>query len=306
VGARGLPAWHVSGRLERFLLARGERVVRVPPGRMAGARKGGRERGKSDAIDALAVLRLLARARPASGRARWLREREIRLLADHREDLVSERTRIQNRLRWHLHDLDSELEIPAGALDRYCWLDRLERWLAAHDERGVQVRIARELVERHCRQLTRRISGLERELEAVLETEATELLELVGCGTLTAAKLVAEVARVERFRAESKLAKHTGTAPLPASSGEVQRHRLNRSGNRQLNCALHRIAVTQARTHPPARAYLERRQAEGKSRREALRCLKRHLARTVYRILRTMAERKMTSTMEPVAVPALT
>ena len=140
----------------------------------------------------------------------------------------------------------------------------------------------------------------------MLEQEAAELLALVGCGTLTAAKLVGEVAGVERFAAEAKLAKHTGTAPLPASSGELQRHRLNRSGNRQLNCALHRIAVTQARIHPPARAYLERKQAEGKSRREALRCLKRHLARTVYRTLRTMEERKMTSTPEPDLEPALT
>jgi transposase len=295
---------HVSGQLERFLLARGERVVRVPPKLMAGARKGARTRGKSDAIDALSVARAFRREPELPAACLAGQEREIRLLSDHREDLVAERTRIQNRLRWHLHDLDSELEIPAGALDRHCWLDRLERWLVARDEQGVQVRIAHELVE-HCRQLTRRIRGLERELEALLEAKAAELLELVGCGTLTAAKLVAEVAGVERFPAESKLAKHTGTAPLPASSGEVQRHRLNRSGNRQLNCALHRIAITQARMHPPARAYLERKQAEGKSRREALRCLKRHLSRTVYRILRTMESRKMISTLEPVLEPVL-
>jgi transposase len=136
--------------------------------------------------------------------------------------------------------------------------------------------------------------------------EAEELLELVGCGTLTAAMLIGEVAGVVRFADDGKLAKHTGTAPLPASSGEKQRHRLNRSGNRQLNCALHRIAVTQARMHPPARAYLERKQAEGKSRREALRCLKRHLARTVYRTLRSVEERKMRSSLELVDVPALT
>ncbi|MGH2921104.1 MAG: transposase, partial [Gaiellaceae bacterium] len=139
-----------------------------------------------------------------------------------------------------------------------------------------------------------------------LEEEAGELLALVGCGPLTAAKLVGEVAGVERFSGEGKLAKHTGTAPLPASSGERQRHRLNRSGNRQLNCALHRIAVTQARMYPPARAYLERKRTEGKSRREALRCLRRHLARTVYRTLQEMEDRRMRSTNAPVAVPALT
>ena len=295
---------HVSGPLERFLLARGERVVRVPPKLMAGARRAARTRGKSDAIDALAVARAFLREPELPAAFLAGREREIRLLTDHREDLVGERTRHQNRLRWHLHDLDCELEIPAGALDRYIWLDRLERWLAGR-EHEVQVRIAWQLVQR-CRELTREVNELERELEALLRSEVAELLALVGCGTLTAAKLVGEVAGVGRFAGEGKLAKHTGTAPLQASSGERQRHRLNRSGNRQLNCALHRIAVTQARVHPPARAYLERKQAEGKSRREALRCLKRHLARTVYRTLRTMEERKMTSTPEPDLEPALT
>ena len=82
------------------------------------------------------------------------------------------------------------------------------------------------------------------------------------------------------------VARHAGVAPLEASSGKHQRHRLDRGGNRQLNCALHRIAITQARMHPPARAYLKRKQAEGKSRREALRCLKRQLARTVHTTLK--------------------
>ncbi len=296
---------HVSGPLERFLLVRGERVVRVPPTRMAGARSGGRERGKSDAIDALAVAHAFLREPGLPVALLAGSEREIRLLTDHREDLVGERTRIGNRLRWHLHDLEPGLEIPAGALDRYRWLDRLEAWLQGRDQGSAEVRIARELVGR-CRELTRRINELERELEALLADEAEELLGLCGCGTLTAAKLVGEVAGVGRFAAEAKLAKHTGTAPLPASSGERQRHRLNRSGNRQLNCALHRIAITQARMHPPARAYLERRQAEGKTRREAVRCLKRHLARTVYRALRAMEERKTTSTSEAVVVATLT
>ena len=296
---------HVSGRLERFLLARGERVVRVPPKLMAGARRSGRTRGKSDAIDALAVARAFLREPELPVALLAGAEREIRLLADHREDLLGERTRIQNRLRWHLHDLDPSLEIPPGALDRYCWLERLERWLAARAEPSVEARIAAELVER-CRELTRRIKALERELEDLLEAEAEELLELCGCGTLTAAKLVGEVAGVERFSRESKLAKHMGTAPLDASSGEQRRHRLNRSGNRQLNCALHRIAVTQARMHPPARAYLERKQAEGKSRREALRCLKRHLARAVFNALKDMERRKMHETSTLALEPALT
>lgn len=295
---------HVSGALERFLLIRGERVVRVPPKLMAQARRGARTRGKSDAIDALAVGRAYLREPELPAAHLAGPEREVRLLADHREDLVAERTRIQNRLRWHLHDLDSELEIPAGALDRYVWLDRLESWLAGREDE-TQVRIAAELVER-CRELSNRVNELERELQALLEEEAQELLALVGCGTLTAAKLVGEVAGVGRFAGEGKLAKHTGTAPLQASSGERQRHRLNRSGNRQLNCALHRIAITQARMHPPARAYLERKQAEGKSRREALRCLKRHLARVVFNTLKDIERRKMHQPSTSALGPALT
>lgn len=135
------------------------------------------------------------------------------------------------------------------------------------------------------------IKATEAELELLIRTEAPALLELPGCGTLTAAKLLAEVAGVQRFSSDAKLAMLAGVAPLDASSGRQQRHRLNRKGNRQLNLALHRIAATQARVHPPARAYLERKRAEGKSRREALRCLKRHLARVVFKLLRATAER---------------
>ena len=99
---------------------------------------------------------------------------------------------------------------------------------------------------------------------------------------MSAAKLLCEIGPIGRFPSDAQLARHAGVAPLDASSGKHQRHRLDRGGNRQLNCALHRIAITQGRVHPPARAYLERKQTEGKSRREAIRCLKRQLARTVY------------------------
>jgi transposase len=261
---------HVSLGLERFLLARGERVVRVPPRLMGEARKGGRSTGKSDSIDARAVARAALRERGLPEAFLAGPEREIKLLLDHRDDLVAERTRIQSRLRWHLHDLDPELAVPAGALDRYCWLDRIERALLDQAQTA-QARIASELVAR-CRELTQRVKQLERELAALVEQEAPTLLALSGCGVLTAAKLIAEIAAVHRFATDAQLAKHGGSAPLPASSGTRQRHRLNRHGNRQLNCALHRIAVNQGRLHPPARAYLARKEAEGKSRKEALRC----------------------------------
>jgi len=275
----------LTGMLERTLLADGEQLVRVPPKLMAPQRRAGRERGKSDPIDALAVARAALREprlnRPRPGEQRL---RELKLLVDHRDDLVDERRRAQQRLRWHLHDLDPSLAVPLGALDRTVWLERLARRLARLEQTAA-VRIARELVGR-CRTLTRTIVELERELQGQVDKTAPTLLALPGCGVLSAAKLLGEIGPIDRFDTDAQLARHAGVAPLQASSGKHQRHRLDRGGNRQLNCALHRIAITQGRVHPPARAYLERKQAEGKSRREAVRCLKRQLARTVYTTLK--------------------
>jgi transposase len=272
--------------LERELLAAGEELVRVPPKLMAPERRAGRVRGKSDPIDALAVARAalrepdLGRPRPDEGPFR-----DLKLLVDHRDDLVDERRRAQQRLRWHLHQLDPSLAVPAKSLDRPVHLDRVSRWLARRSPE-VQVRVARELVVR-CRSLTRTIGELDRELEQRTAETAPALLELPGCGAITAAKLLAEIGPIDRFQTDAQLARHGGVAPLEASSGRVQRHRLDRGGNRQLNCALYRIAITQARYHPDARAYLERKQAEGKSRREAIRCLKRILIRVVFNTLKT-------------------
>jgi transposase len=147
------------------------------------------------------------------------------------------------------------------------------------------VQIARELAGR-CRSLTRSIDELNQQLEQRAAAVAPALLELPGCGAITAAKLLAEIGPISRFKTDAQLARHNGVAPLEASSGKNQRHRLDRGGNRQLNAALYRIAITQSRYHPAARAYLERKQAEGKTRREAIRCLKRLLARTVFNTLK--------------------
>jgi transposase len=157
--------------LERELLASGEELVRVPPKLMAPERRAGRARGKSDPIDALAVARAALREprldRPRPGEAAL---RELKLLVDHRDDLVDERRRAQQRLRWQLHDLDPQLAVPPGALDRPLWLDRVARRLR-RGEPTVQIRIARELVGR-CRSLTRSILELDRELQVRTEQSA--------------------------------------------------------------------------------------------------------------------------------------
>jgi transposase len=277
---------HVTHGLEQELLAAGERLVRVPPRLTSPERRRGRRRGKSDSIDALAIARAALREPRLEGpRPEEPLLRELKLLVDHRDDLVAERRRCQQRLRWHLHELDPTLAVPLGALDRPLWLERLGRRLARR-EQTTQVRIARDLLGR-CRALTREIVALDHELQARVQTIAPRLLELPGCGALSAAKLLGEIGPIERFGSDAQLARHAGVAPLEASSGKQRRHRLDRGGNRQLNCALHRIATTQGRAHAPARAYLERKQSEGKSRREAIRCLKRQLARTVYTTLKS-------------------
>lgn len=277
---------HVTRGLERTLQRERQRLVRVPPRLTAPERRRGRVRGKSDLIDALAIARAALREpRLDSPRPEEVLLRELKLLVDHRDDLVDERRRAQQRLRWHLHELDPSVRVPLGALDRSVWLERLARQLSRR-EQTTQVRIARELLGR-CRSLSRSIAELDHELHQQAATLAPRLLELPGCAAITAAKLLCEIGPIDRFRSDAQLARHAGVAPLDASSGKHQRHRLDRGGNRQLNCALHRIAVTQGRVHPPARAYLERKQAEGKTRREAIRCLKRQLARTIYTTLKS-------------------
>jgi transposase len=276
---------HVSGALERFLVAHGERVVRVAPRLMGESRRSQRSAGKSDAIDAVAVARAA------------LRE-GVEALPAATEDLVGERTRIQSRLRWHLHELWPGLTIPVAALDRGKWLDRVGRRLA-RTEQTARVRVSRDQLRR-VRELTRSVNALERELGLLVARKAPALLELAGCGPLSAARIVAECGDVSRFDSDAKLARLAGVAPIPASSGNQRRHRLDRGGNRKLNCAIHRIAVTQGRRHDAARDYLARKQTEGKSRIEALRCLKRQLVRRIWHLLQPAA-----ALQPPTAIPAI-
>jgi transposase len=277
----------VSGRLERDLLAAGERVVGVPPRLMAGARQAVRTPGKSDPIDALAVARAALREPdlPTAGhdQASW----EVKLLVDHREHLVAERTRTINRLRWHLHQLDPDLEhttrrLPGSGLGRIT--ARLAQ-AAADAGSVVQVSICQAQVTA-IGALTDQIGQLDRQLRQRVARLAPSLLCLPGCGPLTAAKLIAETAGGARFRSEACFAMHAGVAPVPVSSGRTDRHRLSRGGNRQLNAALHRIAITQLRLPGEGQTYYQRRRAQGDGTGEAVRALKRRIARAVYQHLK--------------------
>lgn len=272
---------HLSRRLESDLLKAGERIVRVPPKLMANARDAARTYGKSDPIDALAVARASLRHPDLPAARLDGPARQLRLLVDHREDQVAERTRQINRLRWHLHELEPGWDPPARSMDRYKTLDAIAARLASHD--GTTARIASELVV-SIRAITVSVNALEREIGVLVAELAPTLVALVGVGGLTAAKIVGETADVRRFRSKDAYARHNGTAPLPAWSASP-RHRLSRTGNRQLNAAIHRIAVTQKRCHPDAIAYLARRLEANNTKTEALRALKRRLSDIVYRAL---------------------
>src|SRR4051812_31112464 len=278
---------HVSGSFERFLIGRGERVLRVTTKLMAASRRGVRGRGKSDSIDAVSVARAALREGLDALPAAQLEgpELDLRLLVDHRERLVRQRVALNNSLQWHLHDLWPELELPGSSLFYGTWAPRVARRLA-RAEQTMRVRLARDLLRR-IRELSQTVKTLQREIAQLVAQIAPQLLSEPGFGPLIAAKLVGEVAGGGRFASDAKLARAAGVAPIPVSSGKSNRHRLDRGGNRQINAAIHRVAVTRARCHPETRAYLERKRSEGKSTKEPTRCPKRPLARHVWQLLRT-------------------
>ncbi len=260
-GARGL-----GHGLSQGLLTEGESVVDVPARLVARVRllSGG---GKSDPADARAIA--LA-AQPLTA-LRAVRAEDdtavLRLLSDRRDELTQERTRVVNRL----HRLLRELR-PGGGPSR----------LSADRER---LRMARELV-REVRVLDRNLVANGRRLEAALRVQGSALTRIPGVGVILAAKIVGRSGAVSRFPSRAHYASYTGTAPLEVSSGEVQRHRLSRGGDRQLNRALHIAALTQARMPgTEGHGYFRRKLAAGKSRNEALRCLKRRLSDVVYRCM---------------------
>ncbi len=298
---------HVSGRLEQALIAAGERVVRVPPKMMGASRRGERERGKSDQIDAQAVARAVVKDGVERFPVAYLDERamEIRLLFDHREGLVRERTRFQNRLRWHLLELKPELEaeLGCGALSDLRQLERVDGRLRRIGT-GARVRVAREQVAQ-IRRLTREADELEQELLELIKAYRPRLLEEQGCGALSAALLIGHTAGAQRFRSDACFARQSGTAPIPCSSGQRTQHRLDRGGDRQLNRALHTIAITRAQHDPATKEYLARKQADGKTKKGALRCLKRYLARRFWRLLaEPPLEPEQAATGEPTNAPA--
>jgi transposase len=264
----------------RALAAAGLLVREVPPQLSRRERGRTRRAGKSDPGDALAIARVTLRESDLPPIRVEDRAEELGLLVDAREDLVAHQTRVRNRLHAHLVVLLPGYARAAARLVRRRELARIEAALAPLV--GTRAELARGLLA-EVRDLGVRADELERRIAVAIAGHP--LLGMPGVGVLTAARLVAETGDVRRFRSPDAFAMLAGVVPIPASSGETRRMRLNRGGNRRLNRAMYTIALAQSWHHPPARAYLERQRAAGKSWAEALRCLKHRISRRVFRLL---------------------
>ena len=278
---------HVTSRLERALLGGGERVVRVPPALTGESRKATRTKGKSDAIDAQAVALAAIREGVETLPVAFLDEQayEIRVLCDYRDQLMRERAKLINRMRWHLVKIAPQIESQIGpeALKGPRVRARLARQLGQLPKTP-ELRVVKEQLRR-INEISKEQKELFDELTVLLEAHAPQLLEQPSIGTVTAAVIIGRTAGAKRFRSEACFARHTGTAPIPASSGNTVRHRLDRGGDRQLNRAIHIIALGRMAWNPETRAYIQRRISEGKTKREAIRALKRHIARQIWHLL---------------------
>jgi transposase len=268
----------------RWLVSAGLEVREVPPHLSRRERIRTRRAGKSDPADALAIARVTAREADLPPVRLADRAEEIGLLLDAREDLIREATRTRNRLHADLLVL-----VPGyGGSVKNLVAERHRRTVGRRLRglAGIRADLARGRLARLGRLMA---DARALELRIARMVEGHPLLELSGIGALTAARLVAEAGDVSRFRSSDAFAMLAGVAPIPASSGQTHHVRLNRGGNRQLNRALYSMALVQATHHPPALAFMARKEAEGKTWREAMRSLKRHLARVVFRILQATA-----------------
>ena len=268
--------------LTRFLTGSGEQVFEV--GRLRRERRSG---GKTDALDAVRAARsVLTQKRPATPRINGERE-ALRALMAAREGAVAAKRAGLCQLRDLLVTTPEPLRAELRPLTRARLLARLAatRPQTRQDRELRGALLALRSVARRVQQLIVEERELAREIKSLTVMLAPQLLDQPGVGPLLAAQVAISWSHKGRFPSEAAFARLAGVAPIPASSGQTIRYRLDRSGDRQLNRALHQILVTRRRIHGPTIAYIDRRIQEGKTRREANRCLNRYLARSLYRLL---------------------
>jgi transposase len=282
VGVEGTGSYGAG--LTRFLLDQGVEVVEVDRPK----RQLRRRVGKSDPIDAVAAARA-AQSGDALGAAKTRdgNVEAIRVLRIARCSARRERSRAINQLRSIISTAPDQLrgelrDLPIGQLVARC------AGLRPGHRRDVvaATKLALRCLARRVEELEVELASLDAELEPLVRAVAPELVARHGVGTDTAgALLVAAGDNPERLHSERSFAKLCGASPLDASSGKQLRHRLNRGGDRQANAALWRIVLVRLRSDPATRDYIERRIKDGKSKKEAIRCLKRYVAREVYALL---------------------
>lgn len=279
-------AWSYGRGLAQHLVASGDVVYEINTRWTALARRSARKREKTDGLDARAVAQFV-RQEPA-GLPLVHADDEcavLDLLATEREGALTDASRIRNQIHALLTQLDPEYKDRLPRLDSRAGLTAIQRYQAPlpgelQEQRAAAVR---RLAERLSLTLNQ-VDELGRQIEQRAAASFAPLTQLCGISLLTAGTLAGILGPGRRFESDAKLAAYAGVAPLEASSAGIVRHRLNRGGNRRLNAALYRIALTQAHHSPEARAYIARRVTEGKSKREAIRALKRYLIRAVWRL----------------------
>lgn len=272
---------NLSRPVERALLDAGETGVRVAPKYTPKARRKSGMIGKSDLLDAQAVAQVALRERTLPPIDREHQEHDIQLISSWRDDLVEQRTAAINRAKALLHEIDPfreaslDIDSQKGLMHAIACISALG---------GIVYQAALYQLNEIVR-LNVEIKTLETQLDELVTPIAPHLLAIPGVGLVTAAAIIAEVGVISRFPNSDKFAAFCGTAPIPVWSSNTQRVRLNRSGNRAMNAGLYRIAITQMRYHPEARAYIDRKLAEGKTKKEARRCLMRKISNRVYKAM---------------------
>ncbi len=270
-----------------LLQARGIKVVEVA----RPSRRNRRNRGKADLMDAESAARAyLGGEVSAEPRGSDAPVAMIRSLRVARDALVNQRTQSINQLRALIVTADAELREALTGLSATQLINCVSRFrLAGLACPSDASRFSMRQLARHVVDIDSRVAELDDQLTPLVSNRAPELLAVHGVGVEVAGNVLVAWDGARRIRSEAAFAALCGVAPVPASSGKTNRHRLSRGGDRAANRALWRIVLTRMRTDERTRDYVARRQAEGKSKREAVRCLKRYVAREIYHVLQRMA-----------------
>lgn len=264
----------------RYLEGHGQTVYEVEA-----PRRKSRRRGKSDAQDALLAARsVLSDEHLSLPRSSGVRE-ELRIVLLAQETCIKDRTRLINQLHALVTTAPAPLRERIGKLKGKELEQRvigMRKTQAMSDVEKTALAVMRQMAKRSI-ELLKQADGHKQELARLVVDVNGALLDQPGVGPIVAAKLL--VSSPERFKSQSAFARANGTAPIPASSGKTNRHRLNRSGDRQVNYAIHMVALSRAKDHPESRAFLDRKISEGKTKKEAMRALKRNLSKRLFKVL---------------------